>query len=929
LRAELAAELPKSKPSVDPKLLNPILADGTRAELTWSAESGLWRAKRDLADAVGKTPQEALDNLSARVGSNTGAGIRQLEQDLAFEHGILAETRIGSGGSITAVSNPRDLWLYGKWAAPIHTYATRWPIAGRIFNDAVNRRVVQDELRAGWQHIVDTTRHKLSAEQRIELGEALNSFIRGEDLPAGMSGQVAEHFGIWRKQLTLDREALQNLLDLPADWGIDAYFMHVFVGKWQVAGPSGTLTRAAQRAAQGEEAGFFNSFKEAMAFAQDALAKNPDLNITVRPRNWVWQNDTATQMGFKAYQRLVKHAEEALSLSRDDVVELLRGVTKPKAGKKFFGHAMRREANIGGFIADPTEAAEFYAHGLSRKLAFHDFRQTSINALDAAVGPNGRPFVQEYPVLYDAMKQYIERVNGTPTSLERIWHNMIDWAMAPQRGGTLPTVMQEFTQTTLRRNPFGLPAIRKLESMWRLGYSPLSAFVNMSQTYVNTASKIGYGPTAEAAAQLARASRLGTKFDPAYAAVIDQRLIEMGVEYAVPLSAMGSAAKDLHKLGWWHPLYMFNKIETVNRSIAGLAGYNRAIKQGLTHEEAILAGRQFSNEVNFIYSIEDLPLLLSGPAGQTLGQFKPFLVNELHFIAGLRGAEIPRFIVNLTTAGGIGALASLPGLNLADVLAGDIVGERPSEFVKRKAPRAARGVLGLLGFDAEQSLALNSIMAGRTFAGGADNSAVSEIIDLSLGPGAKDLITLLTDVAPSLVQTGVAKTVGAPPNAPLSLRDKARVWRQLMPTQARRVTDAYRIARDGVVRQPTTGREIFTPPNVGRETALTLLGFRSVERSEADRERFTLGRIARQRATTRATFVRRILDAQEVGDHAKARRLRLEAREAGYIVTGDMLKSGRRERAKTTAEKALDRLPRRDRRDLERKTKSTLPGLNR
>jgi hypothetical protein len=598
-----------------------------------------YKATQGGAEAFGHTVQDALDNLANRTGSNVGGGIEHALRLLESERGAI---RLGLeppplippelARNIRIVEHPRDLWLYGRFVAPPHTWARLNPIAGAIQRDAVQRRLVQDEVHAEWRDLIMRTKKELPKKDRIELGQLLDSYVRGEDLPDGTPQKLAQLFGEWRTRLSKDRESLRKLVGADADWGIDAYFMHTFVGDWQItnAATGGTVP-----------GGFARTLNEAVEIAKQALAKNPDLDIQIAPKTFAWEQDAATELGGKAYHAFITRAQQVLNLEREDVIALTRGLTKPKGRYKGFGAMRARESNLPGFLDDPTEAAAVYAHGLARKLAFHDWEVKATALLDKA---NLKALGQGN--LHDALADYIARVNGKAGPIERGWNSMINWAFSSTPLRSSPVAAQNLRARQVSAT------IRKIESIWRLGYSPLSSFVNLSQTLVNTSTEIGYRDTAEAALQLLRSVKLGG--DKQLAKRIDGLLVEMGIEYAVPLSEAGTVFGATHKVAPWHPLYLFNKAENVNRGIAGLAGYNRAIRAGLDHNAAVKAGKALSDKVNFVYSVEDLPQLLAGPTGQVLGQFKPFLVNELSFIAGLRGAQIPRFVANITAAGGVG-----------------------------------------------------------------------------------------------------------------------------------------------------------------------------------------------------------------------------------------------------------------------------------
>jgi hypothetical protein len=346
---------------------------------------------------------------------------------------------------------------------------------------------------------------------------------------------------------------------------------------------------------------------------------------------------------------------------------------------------------------------------------------------------------------------------------------------------------------------------------------------------------------------------------------------------------------------------LFQKAETVNRSVAGLAGYTHALDNGASREAAIAAGKKLINETQFVYNVTDLPALLANPVGQVLGQFKPFLINELHFMAGLRGAEIGRFLINVTAAGGVGALFSLPPLALVNLAVDALTGESIVERLQKQAPVASRGLPGAAGLDVSSNIGLG---------GG------SQVVDLRPGPGLQDLVALLR-LAPDAAKRIIDD------NGMLSADTRARLARQLMQAQIRRFTDAYHVARTGQVVQPTTGVPIFTPADPLKEAVAQAFGMRTLERAEAEREVNVAKGLGAVEDRERRGYIERILKAREDGDTDKAIALRHEAAQAGIVITNDMLAAAR-EGTKTALDRALDQVSPAQRRTVRQRAQSQL-----
>ena len=128
-------------------------------------------------------------------------------------------------------------------------------------------------------------------------------------------------------------------------------------------------------------------------------------------------------------------------------------------------------------------------------------------------------------------------------------------------------------------------------------------------------------------------------------------------------------------------LLFFDGAEQFNRAVAFLGGINKAQREGLSAGKAATAAAKTMNKITpaqaikygegvldrtqHIYSSGNKPELLRNTFLRVPLQFKNFLAQQLTFMFGLKGAEIPRFLLALSlVTGGLG----IPGLDLLDAI---------------------------------------------------------------------------------------------------------------------------------------------------------------------------------------------------------------------------------------------------------------------
>ena len=151
------------------------------------------------------------------------------------------------------------------------------------------------------------------------------------------------------------------------------------------------------------------------------------------------------------------------------------------------------------------------------------------------------------------------------------------------------------------------------------------------------------------------------------------------------------------KLGQLSMLW-FQSAESLNRATSFFAGYIKAEKQGKNREQAIKSGLFAVQQQQFSYDNAAKPGVLRNTFLRVPLQFKNWFIQELVFISGLRGAEIPRFLAStFVLAGALGHPAYMLLSQLISLITG---GEyEPDEDLKEWAiNESAKGNLnGMVG----------------------------------------------------------------------------------------------------------------------------------------------------------------------------------------------------------------------------------------
>jgi hypothetical protein len=394
------------------------------------------------------------------------------------------------------------------------------------------------------------------------------------------------------------------------------------------------------------------------------------------------------------------------AIKRDQVIIVQTEPVVPpkfsKQGKRFWGHAQEREAGTGGWM-DTPESLYKYIDESSRYVTTSPLRP-EWERVSSWLEEN-RPRSDTR----NMWNSYVDRMEGRPDKITSTLNEA--WI----RNGGRPDIVQR-----------SLGMVRGIEATAKIGFSPVSIFMNATQVPLNTIPVLGSKWAFEGF------KRFVTRADhPEYNAVLDKLHIRDAVskldEYNMQRSFMDALPRDMKGVPSWTlkqaqywGLLGFTKTEYMNRCVTALGAYAKAIapknKGGLGLSEEAALRKAFETEVRtqFTYSTADAPAILASPWMRTAFQFKNFWVKQLEFMYGLgrkdnplrfsdttRAQETMRFLTSsLLLTGAVG----VPFIETVDAMIKHVTEERDGrggvsilDEAKKAFPNASRGLPGMIG----------------------------------------------------------------------------------------------------------------------------------------------------------------------------------------------------------------------------------------
>jgi hypothetical protein len=823
------------------------------------SSSGFWQILRDERGAW---------DLSA---SNAGDLNALLEPRVQLE-----ERPRGLGIVETWMRSPRELFAkYDPQAARIADLAARALDERNRYLDL--RRVQVQNAMAG-----------LSKADKTELWRALDRYAVVSDVPMRVKQRVRDAFvavrGLFRddvmrlfqmkrnllskadrktldtaianglRETTLPETFPEHLRPLVAmhtgEWGIAAYWPHVFDGNWKVHA--------------GEHTSYFSTRNEAEAYAKRLINDGQwkeDVPVTY---SLAVSGDMATVLPRDRYFALVNQLRASLGLNTGSVVSKLDGTVRMGPRRKFLAHERQRAVDLKTFEQDPETALDLYYHRWATKLAFDPFRVRSARLLER---------VDKNVVgLVDEVDDYIRRVQGLPGKNELAFDHAVQRSVLWLTHGLVET------KPFLARRAANLAT--DVMAFARLGFSPVSAALNLTQTVINTAPYVGERWAVRGAREAreffwTRTQGMQGKSDEA----LEGMLRDSGALTLHPKHLVGHS-DALRPESWWGrtktaSMYLFDSAERVNRVIAAIAAFRKAEAEGMAYREAVEYAREVQRKTQFRYDAADAPRIAAGPLGRVVSQFQTYAVKEIEFMADLARTDRKAFAKAITyyaaLAGVRGLLVGTP-LWALDALAGNLgvvkedgVKKRPSEWATEHLPGPlVFGALGtLFGSDLSERMGAGT---ARDFTEGKEGPALGTVADL--------------------YRARQAWASGDNDRAEFFLKRAA-------PSFLSRLATAFQVYETGEMRD-SWGRSLRDA--TGADAVRTGLGAKGWETTrEWDRESIRM-RDQGARSNTAGRARSQIFDALDRGDMPALERAISDAQAEGVFIAPDEIKRGYMER---------------------------------
>lgn len=630
---------------------------------------------------------------------------------------------------------------------------------------------------------------------------------------------------------------------LPPIEGItEGYFPHVFQGNWAV-------TKQAGKDWVPIETGWLQGSQvDAVNAAREYLRQNPGANLKVQLKELNFTPGEATVLSRKGYFRLMKKLSEVNELhilpngemvmggmGRALAQERLKGVARfeGKPTKKApFGHVKERRTDLSGWLEDP-KALEILIRGAERYIQMTQLRP-EIAKLRERVNeeaPGARRLQRQLDSYIDTA--VLGRTDNITASFNAAWELIGEKMGIRARPGALQRISRR---------------VNEMQSLLKLGFSPVSAFVNLSQTPINTFPVLGAKYTLKGMRLYVEATRAHFRGDPnKYWDIIEElniphqasKIEEAGVgahlRAHLPRTAKevpGYTVEALTSLG----LIPFRTAEQANRSVAALGAYERAIDAKKSHVEALNEARGVVTRTQFQYGPADSPAVLRAAWGRVPFQFKTFMVKEMEFILGLKGKEVPRFAAALMATTGVAGIPAIGVLDASlEALGIDIDGMSLLEYLRVDDPADERssllaplkraisgGIPALLGVDIVRNVGFQEFFS----------PAILEMRSL-LGPTGNDVKNfsafigeeLRARVGP-LLEGDIKTTEEFLRGQPSRQRgEAARAFAsQLSPIGRRAWSLLSELSKGGEIRDPRTGKRIIENLS-DTERLLILFGF--------------------------------------------------------------------------------------------------------
>ena len=653
------------------------------------------------------SPTLAKRALQERLGGTQRFTTESIRQRLE-KAGVLRKPKVGERGSLRIMGElPSEIEVMPRAAdlapmleffvSPSKAFGKVHPAAGEIARRTIEttENIARDTAKAIGEY--ETVWRPLKAKEAQRVIRLLdNPDVTPSSVPPNTPTRVREAYVRTRALLDSQRERINQAREaagIPPITGVtEGYWPHVFQGSW------GVTKLVGEKWSPIETGWLADSQVSGIAKAREYLAQNPGTRLRIELKKLHFQPEEATILPRGSYFRLMNRLSKMTAaevdpsgeirvgpMGRGPAFERLRGVARPgarKPGKAFFGHVQPRRTDLAGWLEDP-KALEILIRGAERYIGM-----TPLRAGAAKLREQVQREAPEATRLHSQLDSYIDAaILGRPDRFTQSFNAL--WEHVGERMGLTakPAALQRISRT-----------VNQVQSMTKLGFSPVSAFVNLSQTALNTYPTLG--------------AKWTTRGIRDYVAGKNKWLIdELGIKQQISkveeanfrdymAAQWPRTAREVPHFAWRGTvdtsLFLFRHAENANRSVASLGAYARAKARGLSDVAAVAEARDVLTQTQFVYGPADSPAVLRAAWVRVPGQFKTFMLKEMEFILNLKGWEVPRFMAALTLATGA---AGVPGAMLLNEMVETVSGwmgepYSPLEDLRVKA-RRLKGIKGV------------------------------------------------------------------------------------------------------------------------------------------------------------------------------------------------------------------------------------------
>lgn len=736
-----------------------------------------------------------------------------------------------------------------------------------------------------------------------------------------------------------------------------SYAGHKFFGSWRLFRVEGQDADGQPILAEiNSDQGFFGTEQAALRAAKEYEAENPGTEFIIRRKAVMFPGSGGTQVTDASHARLMRDMEKQTEMSREEVREMLSGVVSKRGRRRSATFNLRRGDDENpeghqGFARDLDRAFRAHVAQAVRYVALDRLKfdlvslQESTGTSPLISGAGQDPRLKEASRVVDAYwrdvtggKQPLEAALDTvlserPIQIPAMTAAATFLAVAPAspviaaglagyvggrsayaiaKGGDFPT------RSTVDR-------FVSDQAQMKLGlfFNLASPVVNLSQVMTNVWpllkekwTGVGLKRAADAFATHVPAFRDAMPDSLRKQAERDARLLER----ANIKTSFGFAdwspthAKTLRGFRYYS-MWGFTKAEEMNRAVAFLGAYHRAIDRGATPGKAFSEARALNERANFHGSNANRPEFLRQQWARMPTQFWNYWFNQIAFAYGLRKEDAGTILRFLAAMFILGGLLALPFLLLPfDWLFKHLFKTKLSEIVTRSASDwmlalglpawwgqvIARGAPAAAGVDISGRLGM-----GRAF-------LPDQLGDLA-GPAIGTAIRLNTLASLDAATTADYLSAVAPALNWLKVLEAASNGADL--TSAATLTG--RNLGDGRARWTAPFDEAQTDyePTTG-ELVRRGLGFQPLAAAQMADLRAGIQASTQRRRELENRYLAQIVQAVWDGRPEDIRRIQAEARQAGAMLTQQRIVEKVREAHRTRVDRQIQTQPRRARPDL-------------